>query len=211
MANEYERLLEGNKKFVSERLATDPEFFKNLAKGQSPEYLWIGCSDSRVPANEITSTNPGEIFVHRNIANLVINTDMNLLAVLHYSVLYLKVKHIIVCGHYGCGGVLAAMSNKKFGVIDNWLSNIKDVYRDHEAELKVIKNEKERGKKLVEFVVARQVVNLAKVSIIQEAWNEGNYPILHGWVYDIEDGIIKDLDVKIDEQEDLHNIYKFDL
>lgn len=211
MANEYERLLQGNKKFVSEKLSLDPEYFKRLAKGQAPEYLWIGCSDSRVPANEITSTSPGEIFVHRNIANLVINTDMNLLAVLHYSVQYLKVKHIIVCGHYGCGGVIAAMSNKKYGVIDNWLSNIKDVYRDHEDELKLIKDDKGRTDRLVEFVVARQVVNLAKVSVIQEAWKEGPYPLLHGWVYDIEDGVIKDLDVTIDEKEDLHNIYKFDL
>ena len=210
MANEYTRLLEGNKQFVADMLAKDPEYFKKLAAGQSPEYLWIGCSDSRVPANEITNTLPGEIFVHRNIANMVVNTDMNILSVLHYSVKYLKVKHIIVCGHYGCGGVLAAMSNKKYGLIDNWLSNIKDVYEDNKKELNDIKDEKKRSQKLVELNVARQVLNLAKVSIIQDAWKEGVYPIVHGWVYDLEDGLIKDLDVKIDEQDDISNIYKFD-
>lgn len=208
---EYLRLLEGNKKFVQNMLAKDPEYFKKLAKGQSPEYLWIGCSDSRVPANEITDTLPGEIFVHRNIANLVINTDMNLLSVLHYSVKYLKVKHIIVCGHYGCGGVIAAMSNKKFGFIDNWLSNIKDVYKDNENELLAITDEKKRSQRLVELNVARQVRNLAKVSLIQESWKEGRYPEIHGWVYDVEDGIIKDLHVKIDELEDINSIYHFDL
>ncbi len=211
MGSEYLRLLEGNKKFVSDMLAKDPEYFKNLAKGQSPEYLWIGCSDSRVPANEITNTLPGEMFVHRNIANMVINTDMNLLTVLHYSVKYLKVKHIIVCGHYGCGGVIAAMGNKKYGLIDNWLSHIKDVYRDHQTELSQITDEKLRSQKLVEYNVANQVLNLSKVSLLQEAWKEGPYPILHGWVYGIEDGIIKDLDIKIDAVKDIDNIYHFDI
>lgn len=210
MANEYERLLEGNKVFVKEKLKDDPEYFKNLSKGQSPEYLWIGCSDSRVPANEVTNTSPGEMFVHRNIANLVINTDINLLSVLHYSVKYLKVKHIIVCGHYNCGGVIASMSNKKYGLIDNWLSHIKDVYKNHKEELNAIKDEKQRGKRLVELNVVDQVINLSKVSVIQEAWKEGTYPIVHGWVFDMESGNIKDLDVKIDEIDDVDNIYKFD-
>lgn len=209
MANEYTRLLDGNKQFVKEMLSRDPEYFKNLAKGQAPEYLWIGCSDSRVPANEITNTLPGEIFVHRNIANMVVNTDMNLLSVLHYSVKYLNVKHIIVCGHYGCGGVLAAMSNKKFGLIDNWLSNIKDVYKENSQLLGAITDEKERGKKLVELNVARQVHNLSKVSFIQEAWKTGNHPVLHGWVYGIEDGIIKDLDIQLDHMGDIDSIYHF--
>lgn len=211
MPKEYLRLLEGNKKFVKTMLEKDPNYFKNLAQGQTPEYLWIGCSDSRVPANEITDTLPGEIFVHRNIANMVVNTDMNLLSVLHYSVKYLKVKHIIVCGHYGCGGVLAAMSNKMFGLIDNWLSNIKDVYRIHQSELDLISDEKKRGQRLVELNVAQQVLNLAKVSIIQEAWKEGQYPVLHGWVYDLEDGIIKDLNIKMDEKRDIDSIYQYDL
>lgn len=205
----YQRLLDGNKQFVKEMLAKDPEYFKRLAKGQSPEYLWIGCSDSRVPANEITNTLPGEIFVHRNIANMVVNTDMNLLSVLYYSVKYLKVKHIIVCGHYGCGGVLAAMSNKKYGLIDNWLSNIKDVYKANEKELQSISDEKKRGQRLVELNVARQAMNLAKVSLIQEAWQEGKYPMIHGWVYDIEDGIIKELNIHFDEKSDLADIYQF--
>jgi carbonic anhydrase len=210
MANEYTRLLEGNRQFVKDMLAKDADYFKKLAQGQSPEYLWIGCSDSRVPANEITNTLPGEIFVHRNIANMVVNTDMNLLSVLHYAVKYLKVKHVIVCGHYGCGGVIAAMGNKKFGLIDNWLSNIKDVYKDHEQELNAIKDEKKRSERLVEYNVAQQVPNLAKVSIIQDAWKDSAYPVLHGWVYGIEDGIIKDLNVKIEDKDDIAHIYKFD-
>ena len=211
MATEYHELLEGNKKFVAEKLSIDPEYFKHLSKGQSPEYLWIGCSDSRVPAEDITRTEPGNVFVHRNIANLVINTDINILSVLHYAVKYLKVKHIIVCGHYYCGGVNAAMSNKKYGMIDNWLSHIKDVYRNHSEELESIKDQSDRSKRMVEYNVMDQVVNLAKVSVIQEAWQEGQYPILHGWVFDMETGLIKDLDVKIDELSDIDNIYKFDL
>ena len=211
MAREYESLLAGNKRFVESMLQKDKNYFKELAKGQEPEYLWIGCSDSRVPANEITDTTPGEIFVHRNIANMVVNTDMNLLSVLHYSVSYLKVKHIIVCGHYGCGGVHAAMSNKRYGLIDNWLSNIKDVYRFHENELGVITDLQERERRLVELNVTHQVINLSKVSVIQEAWKQGTYPILHGWVYDIGDGIIKDLNVSLDELDDINSIYHFDL
>lgn len=206
----YNNLLEGNKRFVKEKLKLDPDFFKKLAKGQTPEVLWIGCSDSRVPANEITDTQPGEIFVHRNIANLVINTDMNLLSVLHYSVKYLKVKHVIVCGHYNCGGVLAAMSNKQFGFIDNWLINIKDIYRVNEKELNSIIDDNLRSRRLVELTVAQQVINLSKTSIIQDEWKNGKYPILHGWVYDLEDGIIKDLNVSIDEHDDLSPIYVFD-
>jgi carbonic anhydrase len=208
---EYQQLLTGNKKFVSDKLKENPEFFKELSKGQTPEYLWIGCSDSRVPDNEITQTQPGEIFVHRNIANLVINTDINLLSVLHYSVSYLKVKHIIVVGHYGCGGVMAAMSNKKYGFIDNWLSHIKDVFKHHESDLMAIEDKKQRADRLVEFNVIDQVKNLAKVSVIQEAWKESKYPQIHGWVYDMEHGLLKDLDVSIDEKEDLSAIYKFDI
>ena len=208
--DEYTRLLDGNKIFVKEMLSKDPEYFMKLSKGQSPEYLWIGCSDSRVPANEITNTLPGEIFVHRNIANLVVSTDMNLLTVLNYSVKYLKVKHIIVCGHYGCGGVLAAMSNNKYGFIDNWLSNIKDVYKKYKEELIPIKDEKKRGNRLVELTVRTQVYNLAKISVIQEAWKEGKYPNIHGWVYDLEDGLIKDLGIKIDELADIDDIYRLE-
>ncbi|MFN3405898.1 MAG: carbonic anhydrase [Cytophagaceae bacterium] len=202
MPNLYEKLLEGNKHFVEEKLKKDPDYFKNLAQGQSPDYLWIGCSDSRVPANEITGTNAGDIFVHRNIANMVINTDINLLSVLNYAVKYLKVKHIIVCGHYGCGGVQAALSNKRFGIIDNWISGIKDVYLNNEKEINSLKDETQKVNRLVELNVKQQVINLSKVSYIQEAWAEGVYPVIHGWVYDIKDGILKQLDVKINKQNE---------
>ncbi|WMJ71828.1 carbonic anhydrase [Cytophagaceae bacterium ABcell3] len=210
MSDSHLKLLKGNEEFVAEKLNQDPDFFKKLSEGQSPDYLWIGCSDSRVPATEITNTKPGDIFVHRNIANVVVNTDMNLLSVLNYSVNYLKVKHVIVCGHYGCGGVLAAMSNKKLGLIDNWLSNIKDVYLANEAELSSIQDENERGRRLVELNVKQQVINLSKTSIIQGAWAEGNLPILHGWVYGLEDGKLKDLDIKINKPSSIPNIYQFE-
>lgn len=180
MKKSYQQLLDNNKKWVAEQTKNDPAFFENLAKGQSPEYLWIGCSDSRVPANEITGTRPGEMFVHRNIANMVVHTDMNLLSVLSYAVEVLKVKHIIVCGHYGCGGVLAAMGNKQFGLIDNWLRHIKDVYRIHQQELDAIQDEHLRGKRLVELNVIEQVSDLAKTSIIQNAWKREQPLHLHG-------------------------------
>jgi carbonic anhydrase len=212
MAREFESLLEGNRRFVESMLQKDKNYFIEHAKGQTPEFLWIGCSDSRVPENEITDTLPGEIFVHRNIANMVVNTDMNLLSVLHYSVTNLKVKHVIVCGHYGCGGVLAAMSNRRYGLIDNWLSNIKDVFKHNDKELMAITDDHQRAKRMVELNVIQQVMNLSKVSIFQEAWKDGPYPILHGWVYDLENGVIKDLNVSLDETDDIsHIIYKFDL
>lgn len=162
MIKSYLRLLENNKEWVARQNEIDPEFFTNLAKGQTPEYLWIGCSDSRVPANEITGTRPGEVFVHRNIANMVVHSDMNLLSVLSYAVEVLKVKHIIVCGHYGCGGVLAAMGNKQYGLIDNWLIHIKDVYRLHHVELDNILDEEQRARRFVERNVMEQVNDLGK-------------------------------------------------
>lgn len=170
----------------------DPEYFKRLSLLQTPEFLWIGCSDSRVPANEITNTQPGEIFVHRNIANMVVHTDVNLLSVLEYAVTHLKVKHVIVCGHYGCGGVKAAMTNHDFKqVLNMWLRNIKDVYRLHRDELENIIEEEERFDRLVELNVVEQVMHLAKTSIIQRAWKNDQRPDLHGWVYGLKDGIIK--------------------
>lgn len=187
----YEKLLLENKAWAREKIQEDPTFFKSLAKLQTPEFLWIGCSDSRVPANEITGTNPGEIFVHRNIANMVVHTDMNLLSVLEYAVNHLKVKHIIVCGHYGCGGVIASMNNHSYGLLNKWLRNIKDVYRMHRKEIDAISNEEGRTNKLVELNVAEQVLNLAKTSIVQKAWKERNYPHIHGWVYGLANGIIK--------------------
>lgn len=188
----YEKLLLENKAWASEKTSDDPEYFNRLAHIQTPEFLWIGCSDSRVPANEITGTQPGEIFVHRNIANMVVNTDVNLLSVLDYAVNHLKVKHVIVCGHYGCGGVKAAATQSDFKpVLNMWLRNIKDVYRLHRDELNTIKDEELRIDRLVELNVAEQVNNLAKTSIIQRAWQQKNAPDLHGWVYGLKDGIIK--------------------
>jgi len=188
----YELLLNGNKKWAEKKLEEDPGFFDRLLHLQTPEFLWIGCSDSRVPANQITDTDPGEIFVHRNVANLVINTDVNVLSVLDYAVNHLKVKHIIVCGHYGCGGVKAATTKVDFKpVLNMWLRNIKDVYRLHFKELESIKDEEQRCDRLVELNVQEQVYNLAKTSIIQRAWKQEMRPDLHGWVYGLKDGMIK--------------------
>lgn len=188
----YKKLLTENKKWAAEQVQDDPGFFSRLEHLQTPEFLWIGCSDSRVPANEITGTQPGEIFVHRNIANMVVHTDVNLLSVLDYAVNHLKVKHVIVCGHYGCGGVKAAMTNGDFNQILNmWLRNIKDVYRKHFTELDMIADETKKTDRLVELNVIEQVMHLAKTSIIQRAWKNGNCPDLHGWVYSLGDGIIK--------------------
>ncbi len=206
----YERLLTGNKSWASEKLKLDPEYFKGLSLGQHPEYLWIGCSDSRVPANEITGTKSGEIFVHRNVANVVVHTDMNLLSVLYYAVEVLKVKHIIVCGHYGCGGVIAAMSNTNHGFINNWLRNIKEVYSKHQGELDLIKDKGTREQRLVELNVIEQVKNLGKTRIVQEAWKNRELQI-HGWVYGLEDGLIKELHVMMDEAIDLDPIFRYNL
>lgn len=187
----YQRLLLENKAWSKEKLQDDPDFFSRLEHIQTPEFLWIGCSDSRVPANEITGTQPGEIFVHRNIANLVVHTDLNLLSVLQYAVEVLKVHHIIVCGHYGCGGVKASMTHHNLGIINKWLRNIKDVYRIHRDEIDTLEDEEARVNKLVEFNIQEQVMNLAKTSIVQKAWKHEHIPHLHGWVYDLKDGIIK--------------------
>jgi len=187
----YEKLLLENKAWAKEKVQQDPQFFSRLEHLQTPEFLWIGCSDSRVPANEITGTQPGEIFVHRNIANLVINTDVNLLSVLEYAVAVLKVKHIIVCGHYGCGGVKAALTNHDYKqVLNMWLRNIKDVYRIHRQEMDLIPEGEKRVNRLIELTVQEQVMNLAKTSIVQKAWSEEQRPHLHGWVYSLSDGII---------------------
>ncbi|MBA9076467.1 MULTISPECIES: carbonic anhydrase [Rufibacter] len=191
-----ERIFNGNRQWVERKREEDPEFFERRAKGQSPKYLYIGCSDSRVPANEISGTEPGEMFVHRNIANMVVHTDVNLLSVLQYAVEVLKVKHVIVVGHYGCGGVAAAMSDKQFGLIDNWLTNIKDVIRIHEEELHAIEDEEQRLRRLVELNVVEQVINLSKTSIIQNAMKDPEPPQLHGLVYDLREGILRDLHVQ---------------
>jgi carbonic anhydrase len=187
----YEKLLLENKNWAAGQIAKDPDYFHRLFHLQTPEFLWIGCSDSRVPANEITGTQPGEIFVHRNVANMVVNTDVNLLSVLQYAVEVLKIKHVIVCGHYGCGGIRAAMTQNHLGIIDHWLKNIKDVYRLHRKEIEILSNEEQRADRLTELNVQEQVFNLAKTSIIQKAWKHEKRPDLHGWVYGLKDGLIK--------------------
>ena len=207
----YRNLLDNNKKWVAENLEKDPEFFNRLKDGQQPPLLWIGCSDSRVPANEIIGANPGEVFVHRNIANMVIHTDMSMLSVLDYAVNVLKVKHIIVCGHYGCGGVQAAMNNSHIGLIDNWIRHIKDVYRFHHEELNAITDEKLRFNRFVELNVIEQVMDLAKTSIVQSAWESGQSIHVHGWVYDIKDGLVNDLEITIKNNDSLSEVYQLDL
>jgi carbonic anhydrase len=205
----FERLLSENKAWAAEKLEKDPEYFLRQSKDQSPEFFWIGCSDSRVPANEVTNTEPGEIFVHRNVANLVVNTDLNLLSVLQYAVEVLKVKHIIVCGHYGCGGVKAAMTQKSFGIINKWLRNIKDVYRFHRDEIDGIQDEQKRFDRLTELNVKEQIHNLAKTSIVQKAWINRQGPTLHGWVYRLDDGILNNI-LTIDHTFNVDPIYRFD-
>lgn len=204
-------IFEGNVEWVKNQLESDPEFFSQLAKGQSPEFLWIGCSDSRVPANEITNLPPGSIFVQRNIANQVINTDMNLLSVVYYAVKYLKVKHIMVVGHYGCGGVLAAMSNDSFGFLDNWLVNIKNVYGKHHVELDAIEDDHQRADRLVELNVIEQVRNLSKISFIQEEWNTGSFPEIHGLVYSLKNGLLKNLEVSTSDNSNIRSVFQYNI
>jgi carbonic anhydrase len=205
-----EKLILENKAWAAEKVADDPEYFERLAHLQTPEFLWIGCSDSRVPANEITGTQPGEIFVHRNIANLVIHTDVNLLSVLEFAVVHLKVRHVIVCGHYGCGGIKAAMTNHDYKqVLNMWLRNIKDVYRLYRDELNAIADEEKRADRLTELNVKEQLMHLAKTSIIQRAWKHENRPQLHGWVYGLKDGIIKQV-FDMDANTPIDPIYAYD-
>jgi carbonic anhydrase len=205
----FSQLLENNKKWAKEVVEVDPDYFTRLEHIQNPDYLWIGCSDSRVPADKITGTNPGEIFVHRNIANMVVHTDINLLAVLEYAVNHLKVKHIIVCGHYGCGGVKSAMTNHNFGIINKWIRNIKDVYRIHSPEIEKLDQETDKINRMVELNVQEQVINLAKTSIIQKAWKDCQMPSLHGWVYDLHDGLIKTV-FEMGPDDFLDPLYRFD-
>lgn len=208
MSDFYKKILDNNKKWVETSLASDPNYFKDLAKGQTPPLLWIGCSDSRVPANEIVGAKPGEVFVHRNIANMVVHSDMNMLSVLDYAVNVLKVKHVIVCGHYGCGGVKAAMGNQSIGIIDNWIRHIKDVYRLHHTYLDSIEDETTRFNTFVELNVKEQVFDLAKTSIVQGAWRNGQDVTLHGWVYGLNSGFVTDLEVNISSEKDLDDVYQ---
>lgn len=210
MSDFYKKILDNNKQWVENQLQVDPNYFKDLSQGQNPPLLWIGCSDSRVPANEIIGAKPGEVFVHRNIANMVVHSDMNMLSVLDYAVNALKIKHVIVCGHYGCGGIKAAMGNNSIGIIDNWIRHIKDVYRLHHAELNAIENETERFNRFVEVNVIEQVYDLAKTSIVQSAWKSGQEVTLHGWVYGLNSGFVTDLNVNFSSNKDLDDVYQLE-
>lgn len=205
----HDRVFEHNTKWAAEKKAQDPEFFSKLSAGQKPEYLWIGCSDSRIPAEQITGLEPGEAFVHRNIANLVCNIDLNVASVLHYAVEHLEVKHIVVCGHYGCGGVKAAMSPKDLGILNPWLRNIRDVYRLHEHELDAIKDENARYDRLVELNVIEQCRNVVKSAAVQKSYAKNHFPIVHGWVFGFKDGLLKDLNFDFATTlADIQKIYK---
>lgn len=208
MSDFYKKILDNNKVWVEQQLAIDKDFFKDLSVGQNPPLLWIGCSDSRVPANEIIGAKAGEVFVHRNIANMVVHTDMNMLSVLDYAVNVLKVKHVIVCGHYGCGGVKAAMGNDSIGIIDNWIRHIKDVYRLHEHYLNSIEDPTKRFNTFVEVNVKEQVYDLSKTSIVQGAWRNGQDLTLHGWVYGLNSGYVTDLGVNMSSNADLDEVYR---
>jgi carbonic anhydrase len=211
MPQHYNDIFIANKQWVQSKLGEDEQYFEKLSKGQKPPFLWIGCSDSRVPANEITGTAPGEVFVHRNIANMVVHTDMSMLSVLDYAVNVLEVRHVIVCGHYGCGGVMAAMGQKQFGLIDNWLRHIKDVYRLHHEELDAIADESKRADRLVELNVQEQVFDLTKTTIIQNAWAQGRFLQVHGVVYSIANGILKDLNVTVGDNSEMEGVYKLQI
>jgi carbonic anhydrase len=207
--DKIKKLILENKAWSQSKLEADSEFFKKMAKDQKPEYLWIGCSDSRVDPSELTNTSPGEMFVHRNIANLVVHTDLNFLSVLQYAVENLKVRHVIVCGHYNCGGVRAAISHQSLGLIDNWIRNIEDTYFSNRVEVDSIRDEFNKVNRLVELSVVEQVRNLAHTAIIQKAWKQSQQPFVHGWVYDINTGLIKQL-ITLDPDTELDSAYRYD-
>ncbi|MBX7059419.1 MAG: carbonic anhydrase [Leptospirales bacterium] len=207
MAESYERLLLNNREWSERKLQDDPEFFARLSRVQRPDFLWIGCSDSRVPPNEITGTTPGEIFVHRNVANMVVHTDVNLLSVLQFAIEVLEVQHIIVCGHYGCGGVDFAMGQQDLGLVNTWLRNIKEVYNLHRAELEAISDPVQRSRRMVELNVIEQARNVAKTAAVQHAWRKRALAV-HGWVYGLEDGRIIDLQSTLESPEDLAPVFR---
>jgi len=207
--SDLDSLLKRNREWAKSKLKEDNNFFNNLVDVQNPEYLWIGCSDSRVPANDILGLQPGEVFVHRNIANQVIHTDFNCLSVVEYAVNILKVKNIIVCGHYGCGGVCASMEQQEFGLVDNWLRHLKDTYYQHREEVDAIEPLEARQSRLCELNVLEQVYNLSKTNIVQKAWQRGQELTIHGWIYSLSDGLLKDLHIQNSCSEDLHRIYQF--
>jgi carbonic anhydrase len=201
-------LIERNRAWAERMTARDPDFFRKLSEQQSPEYFWIGCSDSRVPANEIVNLSPGEMFVHRNVANVVVHTDLNCLSAMQFAVEALQVKHIIVCGHYGCGGVQAALQNQKLGLIDNWLRHVQDVMQKHADLLAEVSEESDRVHKLCELNTIEQVYNVCQTTIVQSAWERGQELIVHGWVYALSDGLVRDLNIHIANQEEMAVVYK---
>ena len=205
---ELTKLFKNNKTWAEGQIARDPEYFSRLAAQQTPKYLWIGCSDSRVPANQILGLQPGEVFVHRNVANLVVHTDISCLSVMQFAVEVLKIEQIIVCGHYSCGGVHAACGSKQFGLIDNWLRNIKDIYNRHREELDSINDMAVRGDRLCELNVIEQVKNVCHTTIVQNAWAAGQNVSVHGLIYSIRDGLLRDLAVRISNPEQLESIYR---
>ncbi|MBI1306366.1 MAG: carbonic anhydrase [Bacteroidetes bacterium] len=206
--DKYQQIFENNRRWVEEKTATDKEFFEHLATGQEPEFLYIGCSDSRVTAEELMGVEPGDVFVHRNIANVISNTDLNAMSVIEYAVFHLKVKHIVVCGHYFCGGVKAAMQSVDLGILNPWLRNIRDVYRLHKAELNAIEDEDLRYKRLVELNVEEQCINVTKTAVVQKMYLATGYPIVHGWVFDVQTGKLIDLNIDFDEKlHDIQEIY----
>ena len=201
--HDLSHLFESNRAWAKSIVARDPDFFKKLSRQQSPEYLWIGCSDSRVPANEIVNLLPGELFVHRNVANVVVHSDLNCLSVMQYAVDVLKVKHILVCGHYGCGGVIAALKGLKFGLIDNWLRHVQDVGHKHRVHLDEIKDETARANLLCELNVIEQVVNVAQTTVVQDAWSRGHELTVHGVIYGLKDGILRNLKISVSRPDEI--------
>ncbi len=208
MKHPLQHLLDNNARWAAGETASDPHYFQRLSTQQKPDYLWIGCADSRVPANEIIGLDPGEVFVHRNVANVVVHTDMNCLSVVQYAVEILKVKHIIVCGHYGCGGVIAAMENTQHGLIDNWLRHIKDVYRKNQQEIDTIDDLAQRQARMCEINILEQMANICYTTIVQNAWQRGQELAVHGWVYGLADGLVNDLGVIVDNAEQLPEAYR---
>lgn len=209
--HKLQNLFDNNRRWAEKMKSIDPDFFDKLAHQQKPEYLWIGCSDSRVPANEIVGLRPGELFVHRNVGNVVEHSDMNCLSVLQYAVDVLKVKHVIVCGHYGCGGVQAALQTRELGLIDNWIRRIKDIAQMNQTELRALAGQTERVDRLCELNVIAQVANISHTTIVQRAWSQGRDLMVHGWIYSVANGILKDLRIAVKGQTQIPEIFRMDL
>jgi len=210
MSSFIDTMLQNNRDWAEQKLKEDKDYFENMSKGQKPPVLWIGCADSRVPASEITGSHAGALFVHRNIANLVVHTDINIMSVLEYAVNQLKVKDIVICGHYGCGGVQAAMSHNHLGIINKWVRNIKDVYRIHQKELEFISDPDKRFDRLVELNVVEQFKDLVETSIVQKAWADGQELHVHGWVYDMKSGLVNDLGISMKDNSQIDEIYRYE-